>query len=451
MTDHKLKRGINRRSFLRSGAVTGAGIILSPMFTAKSGAAKNSDDLNVALVGAGAQGQVLLNACLKIPNIRFRAVCDIWVQHNQKRACNLLKAYKHDANAYVDYREMLDKESGLDAVIVATPDFWHAEHTVGCLKAGLHVYCEKEMSNTLEGARKMVQAQKETGKLLQIGHQRRSNPRYIYCFEKLIRQTKILGRITTVNGQWNRSARPDLTWPQKATIDQGTLEKYGFESMHQFRNWRWYKKLGGGPIVDLGSHQIDIFNWFLDTVPKSVMASGGTDYYDKKNHQWYDNVMAIYEYEVGQRTIRAFYQTITTNSSQGHFEKFMGSEGTLIVSEASGTSAIYREEWVPAMKWDEWVKKGYLNKTEATPHSSDDDSSLEVRASVLPTIYDFPVKTDKPYHQLHLENFFNAIRGKAKLNCPAEIGYKSAVTVLKVNEAVAAGGKLNFKPEDFKV
>ena len=64
--------------------------------------------------------------------------------------------------------------------------------------------------------------------------------------------------------------------------------------MHQFRNWRWYKGLGGGPIVDLGSHQIDIFSWFLEADPKSVMASGGTDYYDKKTHEWYDNGLAIY-------------------------------------------------------------------------------------------------------------------------------------------------------------
>jgi predicted dehydrogenase len=89
-------------------------------------------------------------------------------------------------NGYEDYREMLDKEKELDAVIIATPDFWHAPHTVDCLEAGKHVYCEKEMSNTLEGARRMVAAARETGKLLQIGHQRRSNPRYLHCYEKLL-------------------------------------------------------------------------------------------------------------------------------------------------------------------------------------------------------------------------------------------------------------------------
>ena len=139
-------------------------------------APKDLQVINVALLGAGAQGQVLTDSMLRIPGLRFRAVCDIWEEYNQKRVVNTFRKFKHEVNAYEDYREMLDKEKELDAVIIATPDFWHAQHAVDCLKAGKHVYCEKEMSNTLEGARSMVLAQRETGKLLQIGHQRRSNP-----------------------------------------------------------------------------------------------------------------------------------------------------------------------------------------------------------------------------------------------------------------------------------
>ena len=112
--------------------------------------------VNVALLGAGAQGQVLTDSMLRIPGLRFRAVCDIWTEYNQKRVVNTLRKFKHEVNAYEDYREMLDKEKELDAVIIATPDFWHAQHAMDCLKAGKHVYCEKEMSNTLEGARSMV-------------------------------------------------------------------------------------------------------------------------------------------------------------------------------------------------------------------------------------------------------------------------------------------------------
>ena len=443
------KRGMNRRSFLRSTAAAGAGLVLAPKSFGLTTGSK-TDDINVALLGAGAQGQVLMHACLKIPGIRFKAACDIWTAYNQRRVSRILKAYRHEHSTYVDYREMLDREKDLDAVIIATPDFWHAEQTIDCLKAGLHVYCEKEMSNTLEDAKRMVQAAKETGKLLQIGHQRRSNPRYIYCYEKLIEEAKLLNRITTVNGQWNRSkaACEDMGWPKGSDIDAATLKKYGFESMEQFRNWRWYRGLGGGPIVDLGSHQIDIYSWFLGAQPKSVIASGGIDYW--KEHEWYDNVMAIYEYETKQGTVRAFYQTITTNSSQGYFETFMGDEGTLVTSESAGRCAIYREDWVKEAKWDKWVKKGYLSKEKGKDQAANNSGVLDVRGTVPAARYELPVTMDKPFHQPHLENFFDAIRGKTKLNCPAKIGYETAVTVLKVNEAVEAARRLDFKPEEFK-
>ncbi len=452
MNNQNPKSKINRRQFLRSSAVLGAGLVWAPRSFSQQMAAK-TEDINVALLGAGEQGQVLANACLKMGSsagVCFKALCDIW-QYNQDKALARLKAYDHQPAVYVDYKEMLDKEKNLNAVIIATPDFWHAEQTVACLKAGLNVYCESQMSNTPEGAGRMVKAARESGKLLQIGHQRRSSPLYIHCCDKLLKDAKILGRLVAVNGQWNRSVQPDLGSPPKYAIDQAILEKYGFGSMQQFRNWRWYKGLGSGPVVEYGSHQIDVFNWFLGTAPKSVLAAGGTDYYDKDGHQWYDNVMVIYEYELEQRAVRAVYQVITANSSQGHFEKFMGAEGTLIMSDASGESGIYREPWVSAEKWEQWVGKEYLKKTAAASHSSDDGSALEVRSSVAAGGYEFPVKTDKPYHQLHLENFFDAVRGRAKLNCPAEVAYESAVTVLKINEAITTGTKLNFAPEDFKV
>ncbi|MCK4294833.1 MAG: Gfo/Idh/MocA family oxidoreductase [Planctomycetes bacterium] len=449
MNDRETKKGIDRRSFLQSTAAAGAGLAMSPMVL---GAAGGGDDLNVGLLGCGTQGQVLMNACLKIPGVRFKAICDIWKAYNQRRVSGILRAYKHEHNKYEDYKEMLAAEKDLDAVIVATPDFWHSPHAVACLEAGLHVYCEKEMSNTLEGAKKIAEAAKKSDKLLQIGHQRRSNPCYRYCYEKLISEAKLFGRITTINGQWNRSkmACEDLLWPRKAEMDQATLEKFGFESMSQFRNWRWYKGLGGGPIVDLGSHQIDIYSWFLGANPKSVIASGGIDYW--KGHDWYDNVMTIFEYETKEGTVRAFYQTLTTNSSNGYFETFMGDEGTLVISEAAGRDKVYREAWVPAENWEKWVKMSLLKEPEKEEEEKPaGDSVLDVRESPKSPSYDIPVTMEKFYHQPHLENFFDAVRGKAKLNCPAKIGYETAVTVLKVNEAIAAGRKLDFKAEDFEV
>ena len=416
----------------------------------------NLTPINVALLGAGAQGQVLLDAMLRIPGLRFRAVCDIWTEYNQKRAVNILRRYKHEVTGYEDYREMLDKEKELDAVIIATPDFWHAPHTVDCLKAGKHVYCEKEMSNTLEGARSMVVAARETGKLLQIGHQRRSHPRYRHCHEKLLQEAKLLGRIVTVNGQWNRAVAPDLGWPDRYTIPADRLRQYGYKSMEQFRNWRWYKGLGGGPIVDLGSHQIDIFSWFLGANPSNVTASGGIDYHDPKTHEWYDTVMAIYEYDTPQGRARAYYQTQSTNGSQGYFENFMGDQGTLIISEseANNSGLLYRDPNAPA--WDEWIQKGYvsapkLQDRNEVPAEGEQEVVLDVRESVAPDQHRVPVVLRDPYHQPHLQNFFDTVRGTAQLNCPAEVGYETAAAVLKVNEAIEARRQLSFRPEEFRI
>jgi predicted dehydrogenase len=450
MSERKIQKGMDRRSFLRSTAALGAGLAMTPRIFAQ--ASGGSNDINIALLGAGAEGQILMEAIRKIPNVKFKAVCDIWEAYNQKRVTNLLNRYGQKCNAYIDYKEMLDKEKGkIDAVIIATPDFWHAEQSIACMEAGLHVYCEKEMSNDLAKARQTVETQKKTGKLLQIGHQRRSNPRYLHCYDKLIKEAKILGRITTINGQWNRGAQEPLQWPKNAVMDEATLNKYGFASMEQFRNWRWYKKLGGGPIVDLGSHQIDIYAWFLGTTPKGVVASGGTDYYDKKTHEWYDTVMAIYDFETKEGTVRGFYQVLTTNSCQGYFETFMGDQGTLVISESAARGSVYREQSAQ-VDWEKWVKLGFLNEPKKKEEAkTEGTAALDVRETLAPPAYEIPVTMDKPYHQPHLENFFNAVRGKEKLNCPAEIGYETAVMVLKVNEAVEAMKRLEFKPEEFKV
>ena len=420
--------------------------------TAAPTAPTDLQEINVALLGAGAEGQVLTDSMLRIPGLRFRAVCDIWTEYNQKRVVNILKKYKHEGNAYEDYREMLDKETSIDAVVIATPDFWHSQHTVDCLKAGKHVYCEKEMSNTLAGARAMVAAARETGKLLQIGHQRRSNPRYLHCYDKLLGEAKLLGRIVTVNGQWNRAVAADLGSPDRYVIPETRLKQYGFKDMHQFRNWRWFKGLGGGPIVDLGSHQIDIYSWFLGANPSHVMASGGLLYHDPKTHEWYDTVMAVFDYDTPQGPVKAYYQTQTTNGSQGYFENFMGDQGTLLISESEVNygGKLYRDPNAPA--WDPWIQKGYVSAPKLQEAKEKDEGAVaDVRESVSPDQHTVPIVLRDPFHQPHLQNFFDAVRGTAKLNCPAEIGYESAVAVLKVNDAIEAKSRLSFTPADFAV
>lgn len=129
----------------------------------------------------------------------------------------------------------------------------------------------------------------------------------------------------------------------------------------------------------------------------------------------------------------------------------MGTEGTLIITEyPASRCGVYREKKVLEDAWDKWVKKGYLTKTEGLDQPEREDAVGEIRVpSPRPPKYDMLVTMDKPIHQPHLENFFDAIRAKAQLNCPAGVGYETAVAVLKVNDAVEAGRKLSFRPEEF--
>jgi predicted dehydrogenase len=423
------------------GALTGASL------SGRAQKKQKPTELRVALIGAGTQGRVLIESCLRIPGIRFIAVCDIW-EYSQRYASRYLKKYGQPVNVYEDYRDMLSKEKNLDAAIVATPDWMHAEHANACMESGLHVYCEKEMSNSLDSARTIVQTARKTGKLLQVGHQRRSNPRYIHAIDRLIHEKNILGRVNAIYAQWNRAKSDMLGWPKQYTMDQSKLEKYGYASMTEFRNWRLFKKYGGGPLVDLGSHQIDLFSWVYGTNPSSVIASGGIDYY--KNWQWYDNAMTIYEFKTKTGIARAFYQVQTTTKHGGFYEAFMGENGSLQISEVPqrGNWAM-REAHAP--EWDSLVKQGFLT-SEAPPIQKVDTKNifLDVRVTAEAGRWPLPVEMAKPAHQPHLENFFNAILHGIPLNCPPEIAYESAVAVLKANEVIETRRYYRFRSEHFR-
>ena len=465
---------LSRRDFLSTSAKLGAVIATAPYIArgAEVGAAPGADTINVALIGCGVEGSILTNAIRGIPGIRFVAVCDIW-PYNLTSSQRRLKAFGQDAKAFEDYKEMLATVPEIDAVIVATPDFMHAEHTNAALKAGKHVYCEKLMSNTVEGARSMVQTARETKKLLQIGHQRRSNPRYLHARDKIVRDARMLGRITNISGQWHRAVTDDFGVPRNQEIPAEKLAKYGYADMHQFRNWRWFKKYAGGVVSDLGAHQIDIYNWMLGANPRMCLASGGVDYY--KTHEWYDNAIGIYEYPTKDGIVRATYEVLTTTSAGGGYhEYFMGDEGALKMSENPKFTKIYREARAP--EWDEHVTKKLISRPDtgegatvglkpwdkprqrlAMPSkvpagaSAGGAAKVDVRETAQLSAWDIPVTLDKAIHQPHLENFFDAMRKGVALNCPADEAFASAVTVLKVNEAIAAQRMLTFAPGDFIV
>ena len=446
----------DRRTFVKGAAATAAFL---PSFSILRAEDKNitigpkDDTINVAMIGFGAEGKVLAASLVRIPGVRVRAVCDIW-RFEQQRAKAFFKGYGHEVTTYEDYREMLEKEDkNVDAVIVATPDWMHCEHTCACLRAGKHVYCEKEMSNRLELAAEMCRVQKETGKLLQIGHQRRSNPRYRHCFEHVV--PNMLGRVTTAYAQWNRTLAPFFSY--KKPPKQEVLTKYGYTNPEQFHNWRWFYKYGGGSMVDLGSHQIDLFIWAWGVPPSSVTAIGGKDAFDPPREA-YDRMYCIYEFKMPDGTKNeAIYQVISSNARGGFYEQFMGVNASLTIAEISARGNTVQRELrqggLSEAEWQKFIDKGWILPTEGDKVKKEvtKDIAVDTRISAQANGNQIAVEMNKPAHMPHLENFFAACRHGAALNCPAELAYESAVAVLAANKSADSHAKYVFKPEEFKV
>ncbi len=488
-TDSGLSRFMDRRGFLRNTAMAGGSLLLA---TSKSAIAQQTSAdrvMKCALVGCGDQGDRLRDASRDCPNIQWVAVADIWDYNRNKVAKYMGFMNKSQVNGQVNQystiEELLDKEKDLDCVFIATPDFLHAPFTRMALEKGKAVYCEKLMSNTLEGAMDMVKAQASTGGILQIGHQRHSNPRYIALRDQVYNGAHLLGRVTHAYGQWNRgisaSAPRDL---KGVSIDKALLDKYGYVSEYEFRNWRYFRKYGGGIIADLGAHQIDAFNWMFGNIgPVSLIATGGVDYYDGKDgrprFELPDNVMVIYEYHLPNGktdsfdVARAYYQVLTTTGSQGYYEKFMGVEGSAIISESPTYNQVYREPNAP--DWGKYsdganpivvraaasVKNKYWEHERSwekpKPPSYDlgklASAVADVRESKALDPYELPTVLSRVPHAPHVQNFVESARAKKPemVNCPPQQGYNCAVAILNCYKSIDTGAKVDLKPEDYKV
>ena len=229
------------------------------------------------LLGAGAQGQVTTDAMIRIPGLRFRAVCDIWTEYAARRVV------KHPGRCSTAQRRGLPR----DARQGERARRGH-HHDARPGTSGTRLTASRRASTCTarrrcrprSRARNMVAAARETGKLLHRAPAALESA-LPPCYDKLIGEAKLLGRVVTVNGQWNRGVTPDLGAPDRCAIPADRL-KMRLQGHAPVPQLALVKGLGGGPIVDLGSHQIDIYSWFLSANPSHVTASGGLLYYDRK-------------------------------------------------------------------------------------------------------------------------------------------------------------------------
>jgi predicted dehydrogenase len=200
---------LGRRNFLK--AMAGAPPLLAFTAAAALRGPIRGGPVKAGFIGPGSQGKVLLGQCSK-DFIDLKAVCDINPQRLDEAADSLVKVGWAPPRKYEDWREMLAKED-LEAVLIATPLWCHAEMTVGCLEAGKHVLVEKMMAYDMEGCRQMAAAARKHGKLLEVGYNRFYDPSYQAAYDHVIRPG-LLGEIHHVrlmyhrNRSWRRDTKP---------------------------------------------------------------------------------------------------------------------------------------------------------------------------------------------------------------------------------------------------
>ncbi|MBI4556444.1 MAG: Gfo/Idh/MocA family oxidoreductase [Candidatus Hydrogenedentes bacterium] len=460
---------VTRRDFLKTAGVA-AGVTIAAGYSPFSYA--QNEKVRLAIIGTGGQGSLHLREGLA-PNhqiIELVATCDCYNLHRAGgieeynkawKAANKDQDYPGEIKQYMNYREMLEKEQ-LDAVIIATPLDRHFQMTMDCLDAGKYVFCEKTLCYDIEQCRQVVQKCHDTGLFVQVGHQRRYNPLYNkalwLALDPAMRDKGLVGRINHIAVQWNRNS--DWRRPVDPTIVLSEEEKqYIKTDLEHHLNWRLYNEFSaGGLMTELAAHQLDVTNWFLHSMPKRVMGTGGIDYW-RDGREAYDNVSLVYEYEmlpdnpafyqIDKRndrqdmakinrpyTVRVTYSSICQNAQGMYSELLQGDRGALLM--LSETSAyIYAEEAAKA-RWDSGgVRTAQSVAAAVTSGKSLTTSKFEERIEIK-------VANNKTYYRLQFESFANDIKTKGTPKANQMVGLMAAVAALKGNEAMKTGGMIEI-------
>jgi predicted dehydrogenase len=255
-----------------------------------------------------------------------RALCDVNPAQLAKADEVLARSNRPTAPHYVDWREMLQKED-LEGVVIATPLSAHAEITAGCLEAGKHVLCEKMMAWDEAGCQRMAQAAAKAGRVLEIGYQRHYSRIYEAAYHGIVK-AGVLGDVFHARLVWHRNA----DWRRSETPPSPDYDpsRWGYPTFDHLINWRLYWEYSQGLMAELGSHMVNVANWYFGSAPVAVQASGGVERHKAGGREVPDHVYATFEYPNG-RTVT--FSSIESNALEGHYEAFLGTRATLILTD----------------------------------------------------------------------------------------------------------------------
>ena len=295
---------VNRRRFLATaGAIGATGALLSTQTAASAEAVQGANErIRVAVMGTGGRGTGLAGAFQRQPNVDVVTVCDADMGRAEAAAGAVAKVSGRAAPAAVqDYRRIMD-DKGVDLVVIATCNHWHAPGTILACAAGKHVYVEKPCSYNPREGELMVQAARKHQKKVQMGNQRRSYAGVIAAMDELHKGT--IGRVYLAQG-WYTNNRPTIGRGKEAAVPrgldydlwQGPAPRRAFHSNYLHYNWHWFWHWGNGELGNNGIHIIDLCRWGLQAdYPIRVTSSGGRFRFDD-DQETPDTHTVSYEFE----------------------------------------------------------------------------------------------------------------------------------------------------------
>jgi len=394
----------NRRGFLATAATT----LALPTVLPKSVFGAN-ERIVTGHIGVRNQGTNNLKAFLKLATPA--AVCDVDRDVLAKAVSLVESGGVSKPAAYHDYRKLLDRKD-VDAVVVTTPDHWHALMTVHACQAGKDVYCEKPLSLTVAEGRKMVEAARAHGRVVQTGSQQRSDERFRLACE-LVRSGRI-GKVKTVlvgipKVNFVGPPVPDSAPPAELDYDAwlGPAPQKPYNAKHVHYNFRFFWDYSGGQMTNFGAHHIDIAQWALGTDDTGPVSTEGTATFHPEH--WYEVTQSC-------RVTHTYADGVTLIVGQDQKDvrggvTFVGTEGTLHVDRGKLTG----------------------------------DPVDLVKEPLGPSGVRLEVSRD------HQQNFLDCVKSRKRPITDVEIGHRSATVCHLGNIAVRLGRKVRWDPKSERI
>jgi predicted dehydrogenase len=415
MTDELNRRGFMGTSGRLAGGAAGAAAwsALHPAVrTARGEAVAPSETIRVALIGCGGMGNYDLDDFMRAPEVRMVALCDVDQRHLNRTAEKVEKKAGKKPMTCVDFHQVLEMKD-LDAVIIGTPDHWHAIPFINACMAGKDIYCEKPISHNIKEGRAMVEAAHKHKRVSQIGTQQRSGEHFQKAV-KLVQEGK-LGRVTLTR-TWNFENEAPFGCgkpmdhdkaPEGVDYDRwlGPAPKRPFNRARFHGSFRWFFDYAAGKIGDWNVHLQDIVHWAMGvTAPKSVHAAGGKFALDDISDTP-DTLLVTYEFEGPHGPFVHLYEMRKGNQhgiggDPGHGMQFHGTDATLYLDRGGF-------QVIPEGKRTAAIKSG----------SSDQ-------------------------HWPHVQDFLRCIKSRDRCICDVETGHTSTVVCHLGNISYKLGRKI---------